>query len=101
MNTDKSTGSGGRLVRATDSEGHVDSYTYAEKSEMLTAGHDYGSAVVMNAYSDDGYIKSQTVADGGTFEFSYFRGQRNVIHEKPDFGLARDAYFFSSRTRWI
>jgi YD repeat-containing protein len=73
--------SGGRLVRATDSESHVDSYTYDEKSEMLTAGHGNGSAVVTNAYSNDGYIKSQTLADGGKFEFSYFRGPRNVIHE--------------------
>jgi YD repeat-containing protein len=73
--------SGGRLVRATDSEGHVDTYTYDEKAEMLTAGHGGDSAVVRNAYSNDGYIKSQTVADGGKFEFSYFRGPRNVIRE--------------------
>jgi YD repeat-containing protein len=73
--------SGGRLVRASDSEGRVDSYSYDGKSEMLTAGHRKGSAVVTNAYSNDGYIKSQTLADGGKFEFSYFRGPRNVIHE--------------------
>jgi len=73
--------SGGRLVRATDSEGHVDTYTYDEKAEMLTAGHGGDSVVVRNAYSNDGYIKSQTVADGGKFEFSYFRGPRNVIRE--------------------
>lgn len=73
--------SGGRLVRATNSEGHVDTYTYDEKAEMLTAGHGNNSAVVTNAYSNDGYIKSQTVADSGKFEFSYLRGSRNVIQE--------------------
>jgi YD repeat-containing protein len=73
--------SGGRLVRATNSEGHVDTYTYDEKAEMLTAGHGNNSAVVTNAYSNAGYIKSQTVADSGKFEFSYLRGSRNVIQE--------------------
>jgi YD repeat-containing protein len=72
---------GGRLIRATDSEGHVDTYSYDAKSEMLTAGRANGSTILTNAYSNDGYIKSQTVADGGKFEFSYFRGPRNVMQE--------------------
>ena len=59
----------------------MDSYTYDEKSEMLTAGHGSGSAVATNAYWNDGYITSQTVADGSKFEFSYLRGPQNMMHE--------------------
>jgi YD repeat-containing protein len=73
--------SGGRLIRTLDSDGRTDVYTYDEKSQMLAATHENGVPVVTNAYSNDGYIKSQTVAGAGDFEFSYFRGPRNVIYE--------------------
>jgi YD repeat-containing protein len=72
---------GGRLIRTVDSDGHTDVYTYDEKSQMLTAAHENGVTVVTNTYSNDSYIESQTVADSGKFEFSYFRGPRNVIYE--------------------
>ena len=72
---------GGRLIRATDSDGHVDAYTYDEKAQMLTVRHEDGAPVLINAYSNDSYIKSQTVADGSKFGFSYFRQSRNVIYE--------------------
>lgn len=72
---------GGRLIRTLDSDGHSDVYTYDEKSQMLTAAHENGVPIVTNAYSNDGYVKSQTVADSGKFEFSYFRESRNVIQE--------------------
>ena len=61
---------GGRLIRATDSDGHVDAYTYDEKAQMLTVRHEDGAPVLINAYSNDSYIKSRTVADGSKFGFS-------------------------------
>ena len=63
----------GRLVRATDSEGHVDSYTYDDKGEMLTAGHGSEKPVLINEYLNDGYIKKQVMADGRTFKYSASR----------------------------
>jgi YD repeat-containing protein len=71
----------GRMVRATDSERHLDSYTYDEKGQMITAGHGTGNPVLTNGYFPDGYIKSQVMSDGGKFEYSYFRRERNVIYE--------------------
>jgi YD repeat-containing protein len=72
---------GGRLIRTVDSDGYTDVYTYDEKSQMLTAAHKDGVPVVANAYSNDSYIESETVADSGKFQFSYSRGPRNVIYE--------------------
>jgi len=69
---------GGRLIRVTDSSGNVDAYTYDEKSQMITAAHQTGAPILVNAYLNDGYIKTQTVADAGTFQFGYFRSSRNV-----------------------
>ena len=72
---------GGRLIRTVDSDDYADVYTYDEKSQMLTAAHKDGVPVVANAYSNDSYIESETVADSGKFQFSYARGPRNVIYE--------------------
>jgi YD repeat-containing protein len=72
---------GGRMIRATDSEGHVDSYAYDEKGEMLTAAHGTEKPFLTNAYSSDGYIKEQILGDGRKFEYSYFRGERNIMRE--------------------
>ena len=33
-----------------------------------------------NEYSNDGYIKKQTMTDGQRFEYGYFR-ERNLIYE--------------------
>jgi YD repeat-containing protein len=72
---------GGRLIRVTDSAGNVDAYTYDDKSQMVTAAHKDGAPILVNAFTNDGYIRNQTVADGGKFEFSYFRSSRNITYE--------------------
>ncbi len=72
---------GGRMIRATDSQGHIDSYTFDDKAQMITAGHGAGKPRLTNGYFPDGYVKSQVMGDGSKFEYSYFRGERNVIYE--------------------
>lgn len=72
---------GGRMIRATDSAGHVDSYTYDDKGQMVTASHGTGKTVLTNDYFTDGYIKNQTLGDGGKFGYSYFRRERGIIYE--------------------
>jgi YD repeat-containing protein len=71
---------GGHMVRATDSEGHVDSYTYDEKGQLLTVAHGNGNAVLTNEYFVDGYIKTQTMGNGESFRYAYFRDVEG-IHE--------------------
>ncbi len=71
----------GGMVRATDSEGRVDSYTYDGKGQMLTASHGSEKPVLMNDYFIDGYIKNQTLRDGGKFAYAYFKRDRGVIYE--------------------
>jgi hypothetical protein len=72
---------GGRLIRATDSEGWVDSYTYDEKSQMLIAGHGTGKPILTNEYFSDSYLKSQVMSDGQHFGYNYVRGTANSISE--------------------
>ena len=69
------------MIRATDSAGHVDSYTYDEKGQMITAGHGSGNPVLTNGYFPDGYIKSQVMGDGKKFEYSYFRREHEAVHD--------------------
>ncbi len=69
------------MIRATDSAGHVDSYTYDDKGQMVTASHGTGKTVLTNDYFTDGYIKNQTLGDGGKFGYSYFRRERGIIYE--------------------
>lgn len=70
----------GSLVRVTDSEGRIDTYTYDEKGQMLTAAHGDANPVVTNEYFDDSYIKCQTMSDGRGFGYGYSR-EGSVIHE--------------------
>ena len=72
---------GGRLSRVSDSSGTVDAYTYDEKSLMMTVAHNNGAPILVNTFTNDGYIKSETLVDGGKFEFSYFRTSRKVTTE--------------------
>jgi hypothetical protein len=69
------------MIRATDSEGHVDSYAYDEKGGMLTAAHGAEKPFLTNAYFGDGSIKEQILGDGRKFEYAYFRGERNIIRQ--------------------
>lgn len=89
---------GGRLIRVTDSDGHIDTYTYNDDGAMLTAGHGAAAKpVLQNEYFRDGYIKSQKMADGRKFDYTYFRGARNIINEAglvdPN-GLATSFQFY-------
>lgn len=70
----------GSLIQATDSQGHVDTYTYDDKGQMLTAGHRNGNPILINEYLKDGYIKRQTMSDGRGFAYAYAR-DGNFIHE--------------------
>jgi NDP-sugar pyrophosphorylase family protein len=69
------------MVRATDSEGRVDSYTYDEKGQMLTASNGTENPILTNEYSSDNYIKNQVMGDGRKFGYNYVRGPANVIRE--------------------
>ena len=73
--------SGGRLARVSDSDGRVDGYAYDEKSQMIAAAHGDGPPVLTMRYTNDGYVNSQTLANGRKFEITYFRGDRNVTTE--------------------
>jgi uncharacterized protein RhaS with RHS repeats len=55
---------GGRMIQAMDSAGHVDSYSYDEKGEMLTAAHGTEKPFLTNAKFSDSYIKKQTPEKG-------------------------------------
>jgi YD repeat-containing protein len=72
---------GGRLIRVKDSEGHVDGYSYGDKGAMLTASHETAEPILRNEYFSDGYLKSQIMADGRKFEYTYYRSSRNIIEE--------------------
>jgi YD repeat-containing protein len=72
---------GGRMVRAEASDGHVDSYSFDDKSQMITASHATGKPGLTNAYSADGFLRSQTLADGRKFDYSYFRRERGITYE--------------------
>lgn len=63
----------GHMIRATDSERNVESYTYDEKGQMLTAARGNEKPFLSNQYFVDGYIKSQTMGDGQSFTYAYFR----------------------------
>lgn len=70
----------GSLIRATDSDGHVDIYTYDERGQMLTAAHGGENPILINEYSIDGYIKCQTICDGRRFGYACTR-DGHFIHE--------------------
>lgn len=83
----------GRLIRASDSEGHVDLYTYDDKGEMLTVAHGSDPPILINTYGGGGFIKSEALADGRKFEYSYAIGPRNIIYRsvvKEPNGLETD-----------
>jgi YD repeat-containing protein len=72
---------GGHLIHTRDSDGNADAYTFDDLGQMLTAAHGDQKPFLTNEYFSDGYIKSQTMADGQKFSYAYFRDERNVIHE--------------------
>ena len=63
----------GSLTRATASDGSIDNYTYDDKGQLLTSAHGTAEPVLTNQYFVDGYIKRQTMQNGQSFEYHYFR----------------------------
>lgn len=63
----------GSLIRAAASDGSVDHYSYDDKGQLLTAAHGTAEPVLTNHYFVDGYIKRQTMSNGQSFEYHYFR----------------------------
>lgn len=61
------------MNRATASDGSVDSYTYDDKGQMITAAHGSEKPFLTNQFFVDGYIKSQTLRNGQTFQYRYSR----------------------------
>jgi YD repeat-containing protein len=61
----------GRLVRVSDSKGDVEIYRYDDKNEMLAAVDGDEHALMINTYSPDGRISSQTLRDGRSFRYEY------------------------------
>jgi hypothetical protein len=51
----------------------VDSYTYDDRSEMLSVTRGSGKPTLQNAYGTNGFIIKQTLADGSFFEYHYNR----------------------------
>lgn len=67
----------GRLVHVKDSEGNEETYTYDDRAEMISVTLGGGSPVVTNAYGVGGNILSQTLADGGRFEYHCSRDDQS------------------------
>ena len=63
----------GSLIRAAASDGAEDNYTYDDKGQLLTASHGAAKPVLTNLYFVDGYIKHQTMQNGQSFEYHYFK----------------------------
>ena len=70
----------GNMNRATASDGSVDFYTYDDKNQMLTAAHGNEKPFVTNEYFVDGYIKSQTLPHGQSFEYHYSREGGRILN---------------------
>lgn len=73
--------SGGRLATATDPTGAVSSYTYDDRGRMATATDNRGTVYLRNEYDAAGRVSKQTMADGGTYLFTYITGANDKIVE--------------------
>jgi hypothetical protein len=77
----------GCLSRVSDSEGHVEVYTYGDRARMLTVGDEKGdTSILRNQYDVTGYIEMQTMADGERFQYHYVRESEGPARGKvvPD-----------------
>ncbi|HEY0873209.1 MAG TPA: DUF6531 domain-containing protein, partial [Vicinamibacterales bacterium] len=61
----------GRLWKVTDAAGGVTEYTYDTSDRMLTIKDARGITYLTNTYDSNGRVATQTLADGGVFEFDY------------------------------
>lgn len=69
----------GRLVRVSDSDGNAEAYRYDEKNQMVAVVDGAGRVQMDIAYSTDGWISRQTLADGRTFEYEYQRDKKGDL----------------------
>ena len=60
-----------RLWKVTDAAGGVTEYTYDTSHRMLTIKDARGITYLTNTYDSNGRVDTQTLADGGVFEFDY------------------------------
>lgn len=69
----------GRLWKVTDAAGGVTEYTYDSSHRMLTIKDPRGITYLTNTYNSNGRVATQTLADGGMYEFDYtLDGSGNV-----------------------
>ena len=69
----------GRLWKVTDAAGGLTEYTYDTSHRMLTIEDARGITYLTNTYDSNGRVDTQTLADGGEFEFDYtLDGSGNV-----------------------
>jgi YD repeat-containing protein len=65
-------GSDGRLKTVTDPAGGTTTYTYDATGKILTVTDPRGITYLTNTYGGDGKVTRQTLADGGTWNFSVY-----------------------------
>lgn len=61
----------GRLWKVTDVSGGVTEYTYDTSDRMLTIKDPRAITYLTNTYDTNGRVDTQTLADGGVFQFDY------------------------------
>ena len=77
--------SSGCLSRVVDSEGNSVNYVYDDKARLLTISRAQDAPILTNTYDARDYIKTQTMADGGKFEYHYVQSnQRAPGGMEPD-----------------
>ena len=71
----------GRLIRVADSEGSVEFYRYDDKNRMVAVLDGNAKVRMKITYTPEGWITSQTLGDGRTFQYAYRRTSRNKLVE--------------------
>ncbi len=93
---------GGRLWKVTDPLNHVTEYTYDDNNRMIKIKNRNGVEYVTNEYTTTtdaptpvGWVKKQTHADGGVYEFTYsvLNGKSTQTDVKDPRGYVRRATF--------
>jgi len=80
----------GLLSHVIHSAGNEERYTYDDKGEMLSIAVDSAAPIFLNTYDISGNITSQTLPDGGKFEYHYTRDENasritNIQYEGDGF----------------
>jgi len=61
----------GTLATVTDAAGGVTNYDYDAQNRLTAVTDPRGVIVAQNAYDQNGRVRQQTLADGGTYTFTY------------------------------